>query len=148
MPAPSPLFLFCFSTILSSSSHLLSWSSWWGPRASLSTKTGILSHSAIWPPGGSGQLAQRTSQHPYGSADHLLLSSGLGLAAQLCKGSLVDWEKASYSAGIAGTLTGPTLKAKPYAWCLFSPWCSEHLWVRLLSVQSTFVCRHVQYLLL
>lgn len=49
---------------------------------------------------------------------------------------------------LLGILVELTLTAKPWA-LFFSPWCSEHLWERLLSlsIQSKFVYRLVQYLL-
>lgn len=96
-----------------------------------------------WLPGGSGgKLALRTSWCPGGLREpSLLLSLGWWLAGQPCMYSLAEWESAPCSARLLGILAGPTLNKSQTLGTVFSPWCSEHLWERLLSlsVQSKFV---------
>lgn len=82
-----------------------------------------------------------------GVGEPLSLSPRNWLAAQPCRCPLADPGKPTF-----WSITGYSCRADPKHQTLgiaFSPWCSECLWERLLSlsVQSKFVRRRVQYLL-
>lgn len=109
----------------------------------------FLSHCAIWlpVPGGCGGLGLRTSWCSRGVGEPLSLWPWNWLAAQPRRCPVADPGKPMF-----WRITGHSCRADTKhqtSGIAFSPWCSERLWERWLSlsVQSKLVCRRVQYLL-